>query len=190
MPTIMTHAVVGLGLGRLFTRRRMPARFWQLAALLPILPDLDVLAFRLGIPYDAVLGHRGLSHSLAFALVAGLAAAVLTYRQLGLRLWDWWGFLFLLIASHGLLDAFTNGGYGVAFFAPFDATRYFFPWTPIEVSPLGMSFFSAHGLATLWSELRWVWLPTAAVVLAVEGVRKAGDLIGKRGSRPREPSGA
>ena len=44
-------------------------------------------------------------------------------------------FLFLAIASHGLLDAFTDGGLGVAFFAPFDSTRYFFPVTPIEVSP-------------------------------------------------------
>jgi inner membrane protein len=179
MPTIMTHAVVGLGLGRLFTRRRMPALFWLLVAILPVAPDFDVLAFPLGIPYEDVLGHRGLSHSLAFALVGGLAGAGLTYHKLRLRFWDWWGFLFLVAASHGLLDACTNGGLGVAFFAPFDARRYFFPWTPIEVSPIGMSFFSDRGLATLLSELRWVWLPTAAVVLAVEAVRKVGDLVSK-----------
>ena len=59
----------------------------------------------------------------------------------------------------------------MAFFAPFDPTRYFFPWRPIEVSPIGVGFFSARGLSTLTSEVFWVWLPTAALVAAGEGVR-------------------
>src|SRR6267378_8050335 len=46
-----------------------------------------------------------------------------------------WRFFFLATASHGLLDAMTNGGLGVAFFAPFCDTRYFLPWQPIVVSP-------------------------------------------------------
>ena len=56
MPTVMTHAVVGLALGRVFTARPMPRRFWLVVALLPVLPDLDVIAFALGIPYE---GRRG-----------------------------------------------------------------------------------------------------------------------------------
>src|SRR5215831_7502105 len=44
-------------------------------------------------------------------------------------------YLFLATASHGVLDAMTNGGLGVAFFSPFDTTRYFLPWRPIRVSP-------------------------------------------------------
>jgi inner membrane protein len=85
--------------------------------------------------------------------------------------WDLFGFFFAVTASHGLLDAFTNGGLGVAFFAPFDDSRYFFPWRPLEVSPLGMAFFSSWGLQTALSELQWVWLPTALLVAAVELVR-------------------
>ena len=46
------------------------------------------------------------------------------------------------MASHGVLDALTDGGPGVAFLAPFDDTRYFFPWRPIRVSPLWRGFFS------------------------------------------------
>lgn len=62
----------------------------------------------------------------------------------------------------------TDGGLGVAFFSPFDDTRYFLPWTPIRVSPIGMErFFSGRGLAVLQSELLWIWLPAA--VLAVAG---------------------
>jgi len=63
------------------------------------------------------------------------------------------------IASHGVLDAMTNGGLGLAFFAPFDNTRYFFPFRPIEVSPLSVdAFFSASGAAILTNEFLWIWL--------------------------------
>jgi membrane-bound metal-dependent hydrolase YbcI (DUF457 family) len=58
-------------------------------------------------------------------------------------------------ASHGVLDAMTDGGLGIAFFAPFDNTRYFFPFRPVKVSPIGLSFFSARGLDVIWSELLW-----------------------------------
>jgi inner membrane protein len=172
MPTVMTHAVVGLGLGRLFTARRMPPLFWLLVGALPMTPDLDVLAFRLGVPYEAPLGHRGFTHSLAFAFLVAAPAAALTFRRLSVPLADWYGLLFVAVVSHGLLDAFTNGGLGVAFFWPLDDRRYFFPWHPIEVSPIGLGFFSARGVGVLCSEMRWVWLSTAALVACVELLRR------------------
>jgi inner membrane protein len=59
----------------------------------------------------------------------------------------------------------TDGGLGIAFFSPFDRTRYFLPWRPIRVSPIGVaSFFSRWGLEVLASELVYVWLPVAATV--------------------------
>lgn len=167
MPTVMTHAVVGVGLGSLFTSRKMPPMFWLMTAALAMAPDLDVWAFRFGIPYGAPLGHRGFTHSLIFALFAGCTAAFLTQRRIGARLADLCGFFFLVTASHGLLDAFTNGGQGVGFFLPFDTRRYFFPWRPIQVSPIGFAFFSERGLSVLLSEALWVWLPTAVVVAPV-----------------------
>jgi inner membrane protein len=172
MPTVLTHAVVGLGLGRLFTARPMPRLYWGLAAGLPMVPDLDVLAFRLGIPYEATWGHRGFTHSLLFAFLVALPTAVLTWRRLGVPLADWCGFLFLAVASHGILDAMTDGGLGVAFFWPWDDRRYFLPWRPILVSPIGAGFFSARGLETLESEVYWVWIPLAVVLAAVEVVRR------------------
>jgi len=67
---------------------------------------------------------------------------------------------FFITASHGLLDALTDGGLGVAFFSPFNTRRYFFPWRPLHVSPIGaVSFFSPRGVRVLQSELVWVWLP-------------------------------
>jgi inner membrane protein len=64
-----------------------------------------------------------------------------------------------------MLDSLTDGGLGVAAFAPFDDARYFAPWRPIRVSPIGAAFFSARGLAVLASEVVWVWLPALALVL-------------------------
>ena len=65
-----------------------------------------------------------------------------------------WSYLFLAAASHGLLDARTDGGLGVAFFSPFHQDRYFLPWRPIRVSSMGVSrFFTGRGLAALPSEL-------------------------------------
>jgi hypothetical protein len=43
-------------------------------------------------------------------------------------------FLFLCGASHGFFDAMTNGGLGVAFFAPLDSRRYFLTFRPLEVA--------------------------------------------------------
>lgn len=71
-------------------------------------------------------------------------------------------FLFLATASHALLDAMTNGGLGVEVFWPFETQRYFLPFRPLQVSPIGVSaFLSERGLAVLRSELVWLWLPAA-----------------------------
>jgi inner membrane protein len=126
----------------------------------------------LGIDYADVLGHRGASHSLfTAALVAALATAALRPARLGLA----FAFLFASMASHGVLDAFTNGGLGPALFWPVDEARHFAPVRPIRVSPIGAGFFSARGISVLLSEMRWVWLPTiglAALLWLIAGRRK------------------
>lgn len=155
MPTIFTHPAVALPwLGR------MPRRVWLLGVLGSILPDADVIAFALGIPYDHTFGHRGFTHSIAFAFLFALMATFLVRGRFAA-----FAFLFLCTMSHAVLDAFTDGGLGVAFFSPLSNERYFFPWTPIRVSPIGPGFFSPRGFETLRSELLWVWLPCVTVAL-------------------------
>lgn len=180
MPSAFSHAVAALAIGACFYRPEVPKRVWVLGAVCAALPDLDVIGFRFGIAYGDMLGHRGLSHSLAFA--AALAAAVVGFgfrRGVpGLRARTLWLYFFLATASHGFLDAFTDGGMGVAFFAPFDNTRYFLPFQPIHVSPLTpRRFFTARGWAALRSELPWVWLPSAllaALAFAWRRIRGPG----------------
>jgi inner membrane protein len=169
MPSAFSHAFAALALGKASTGEKRPTRFWVLSALCAVLPDVDVISFAFGVERGSMLGHRGLTHSLTFALLLALLIVWLGFRKNRAFSKDWWMLLvyfFIVTASHGLLDALTNGGSGVAFFAPFDATRYFFPWRPIEVSPIGMRFFSERGLAVIASEFIWVWIPGAALVAA------------------------
>jgi inner membrane protein len=166
MPTVFTHAIVGLGLSEIVMGPSPPPLLWGLSMALAAAPDLDILAFPLGIPYGSVFGHRGFFHSLSCALLVGLIVALLTYPLFALPWWQLWIYFFLVTASHGILDGFTNGGLGIAFFSPLDTHRYFLPWQPIEVSPIGMAFFGRWGLRVLRSELLWVWLPLAGLMAA------------------------
>ena len=164
MPTGLTHAVVGLGLSEVLMGPSPSPLLCGLSMALAAAPDLDILAFPLGIPYGSFFGHRGFFHSLFCALVTGLVVSLLSCQVFALSWLQLWGYFFLVIASHGILDGFTNGGLGIAFFSPFDTGRYFFGWQPIEVSPIGLAFFSQWGVRVLVSELFWVWLPLACLV--------------------------
>jgi inner membrane protein len=143
-----------------------------------MLPDADVLGLGLGIPYSDLFGHRGFTHSLFFAGLAALAVTSSFWNKAGVRdLLRVFVCIFAATASHGILDALTDGGLGVAFFAPFDPARYFFPVRPIRVSPIGVgAFLSERGLSVLLSEMLWVWPPSIAVFLIARFARCRGLL--------------
>ena len=173
MPSVFSHAVAGAALGTLFRRPGPPARFWLAGAAGAAVPDLDVIGRWFGIPWGHVLGHRGITHSIAFA--AALAALVAWSLAGPGRRGMLWLFVFVATASHGVLDAMTDSGSGVAFFAPVDATRYFLPWRPIPVSPIGFRFFGEYGREVFEQELLIVWLPSAVLAaLAWAGRARRG----------------
>jgi inner membrane protein len=156
--------LAGAGLGALLAPTAAPPGYYGLCAALALLPDADVITFPLGIPYASWYGHRGFSHSFAFAFLAAIAAAALAAPLLGLAWLRLLGPFVAVITTHALFDALTNGGCGVALFAPFDNRRYFFPWRPIQVSPIGLGVFSRWGWRALVSEMVWVWLPLGAAL--------------------------
>ena len=173
MPTIISHGVSALAIGNVFPHGRVPLRFWILSIFCAMLPDIDVVGFAFGFKYEDMLGHRGLTHSFAFALFVGCIAGLITWSREKRRWFPFILYFFLVTASHGILDAMTNGGLGVAFFAPFSNARYFFPWRPIEVSPLGLDrFLSSRGIEVMVSEIKWVWIPSGLVVLTAYFLRR------------------
>jgi inner membrane protein len=140
------HLAVGLAAARV-TKPPAGLGRWRWTLLLTAVsfaPDLDVLAFTVGIPYRAPFGHRGATHSLVFAGLAGCALG-LGARASGLSALRVAVTASLVMASHGLLDAFTDGGRGVALLWPLSDERYFAPWRPIPVSPLGRGILSSRG---------------------------------------------
>ena len=135
-----------------YRRMLLPTRYSEAR----LVPDLDVIGFRFGVRYGDFWGHRGFTHSLLFAALLTSLVVLVGFRQgvPALGRFALWGYLFLATASHAFLDAMTDGGLGVAFFSPFNNTRYFLHWRPIRVSPIGITrFFSSRGLEVVESEL-------------------------------------
>jgi inner membrane protein len=171
MPTVLTHPAIAIGLFPWYRSQLGRPEMLLAGAILTVAPDLDVIAFGLGIPYEHMFGHRGISHSLPFAFAVSAAVAALAARFRKLHFGLLWAYFFFCMASHGLLDMLTSGGLGIALLAPFTNERYFFDLRPIRVSAIGISdFLNGRWRIVMGSELQWIWLPSiglAAVGMAV-----------------------
>ena len=175
MPTLFSHALVGGLMAGAVEAPVSRTRLVVLAAALSVLSDLDVVGFAFGISYGHPLGHRGFSHSLLFAVLLAPLAVRVVFPRLPCGSEGWWKVTALCAvacASHGVLDALTSGGKGVGFFIPFENGRYFFPFRPIRVSPIGIEGFLARGGPVLASEALWIGLPTLALTALVVAVRR------------------
>lgn len=165
MPTVISHAAVPLAIAVIAGSKRVGGRLLIAGIAASMLPDLDVVSFRFGLDYDSDFGHRGFTHSLFFAVVAGGTAALLA-PLLKTGRGTAFAVVALSCASHGLLDMLTNGGLGVAYFWPLASERYFWPYRPIEVSPLrAVRFLGPDGLRVAVSEIGWIWIPALAASL-------------------------
>jgi inner membrane protein len=188
MASAFSHVIVALAMGKAFQNRELSWRELALGAFCSVVPDFDVIGFSFGIQYGDVWGHRGLTHSVTFAaLLAGFLVALWYRGRRARAMTELFLYFFLCTASHGVLDALTNGGLGVAFFSPFDTTRYFFPMRPVLVSPIGVSeFFSAYGVRILASEAIWIWLPSCVVFVTLRVIQRRW--FAKSASSPSLPS--
>ena len=147
-----------------------PIKITFLAILCSVIPDADVLAFKFGIPYGHMFGHRGFTHSIFFGIIFGLLVAFIFHRKNQIK----FALIYMLACvSHPVLDAMTTGGKGVAFLAPFSDDRFFFPWRFIQVSPMSIRrFFSEWGIEVLVSEFIFIWIPCLLLLALNWGVRK------------------
>ena len=135
-------------------------------AVVAVVPDMDVAGRAFGVSSESLLGHRGISHSIAAAAgIALLGSAMLRGRyrwSLSLPC------LFLSALSHGLTDMLTDGGKGIALLWPVSGDRIFAPFRPIEVSPILLRGFENGKLPlVLASELIWLIAPALLFALLV-----------------------
>ena len=127
MPTPISHAAVGFAIGAWAQRGPPTTRVCVAAAACAALPDIDVLWSPLPLADTSLFAHRAITHSLAFALVAAVVVTAVWFRRERRT-----GFVLLLaLLSHSCLDALSTYSLGVAFFEPFSAHRFRFPWTPL-----------------------------------------------------------
>lgn len=149
------HIAVGLAVARRRQQTGALRRGLLTSALLwsglSLAPDLDVVGFAMGVAYADPWGHRGATHSLAFAAALGALAFVLHLRNTHAASTAWW--VFVVSASHGVLDMFTDGGLGVALAWPWTDARWFAPWTPIPVAPIGRHLWSSRGAYVMATEV-------------------------------------
>jgi membrane-bound metal-dependent hydrolase YbcI (DUF457 family) len=167
----LAHALVGAVVGRAVADPKVPR-----AALLGVVaanaPDLTELLIGLpGDRSDYLVLHRGVTHSLAAALVETVVLTLLV--GLGTRLWlgrrgrtPPWGWLAacigIAVLSHLYMD--WQGSYGLRPFLPWNGTWYYADWVAI-VDPF---FWLLPLIALAWGTERH-WIPLAAV-MAVGGL--------------------
>lgn len=176
MATIFGHALIA-GTVSWISKPKKKLLLW--CCLSSMLPDADVIGFYFDIAYGSLFGHRGFSHSLFFALLWALIIKSTIFKDV--KIYTKHSLIIVLLlftatASHGVLDACTTGGKGVAFLSPFSNHRYFFPWQFIQVSPIGASkFMSERGLAILINEGLFLGIPCllALTTKKILGIKKA-----------------
>ena len=169
MASIFGHGVVGFTITKLIGNKQ--TKWLLLAAIFSaILPDFDVITFKLGIAYQHPLGHRGFTHSIFFAILWALVLMLTIGRNNKLI---WFLVIFLSTISHGIFDAMTSGGEGIGFFIPFNNDRFFFSFREILVSPLGIKkFFSGWGLRVILSEIKFIVIPSLLILLILGTLKK------------------
>jgi len=132
----LTQAVYGAVLAQAGLQRRLGRKAVAWGAVAGTVPDLDVAASLVLGPLAEHSFHRGITHSLSFAVAGGAGlgwACWAWYRRKALRSGEkipgggpgdapyWVALWAICLATHALLDAFT--GYGTQLFLPFSDTR-------------------------------------------------------------------
>ena len=125
----LTQAVLGGAVGTAVAGKTLGRRAVAWGALAGTLPDLDILAYPFLDTAGELIVHRGVTHGLAFGLVAGPLLGWLAVRLGRWRAdragraapdvpWRTWAALWTAaLVTHPLLDVFTV--YGTQLLAPF-----------------------------------------------------------------------
>lgn len=174
MPLPVTHALVPFAAALVRRNRPVPWRLVIAAAVASALPDVDAFSRRIWGTPDPSLPlpawwHRGATHSLFAAIAVGLIAAAF-HKQLKARALVAALVVGAAMASHGLIDMFTDEGVPVAYLWPVTSARLFADWRPIRSSAIDPPHMVAEIVARLGSETIQLILPMFALALLIRGV--------------------
>jgi inner membrane protein len=168
---LVTHIALGACMGEAMLGRRLGKKAMLWGALAHSFPDVDVIsALWLDTP-EALLAHRGITHSIAGGIIAVIFFSWLAMRfnkQGKVKLDNWVLFFCIAVLLHPLIDTFNT--YGVGWFEPFDQRRISFN-TVYVADPLfsAVPIFAAIALIFIHqkSMLRKVWWRVAFIVTGI-----------------------
>ncbi|WP_005037509.1 metal-dependent hydrolase [Holophaga foetida] len=172
MPSFFGHVAAGATIHVLLRDgESSQPRTRNLALFCALAPDLDWFMSFLHLSGRHVLNHRGVTHSLAAALLLASLVMFLAFRK-DERRPRVWICMVLCALSHCLLDACTLGGVGVAVFLPVTPIRFVCAWQPIQVGPIPLNLTLLRGfLGALWTEAIWIGVPAIALVSTAQVLR-------------------
>jgi len=123
----LSHIVLGAAIGEAIFGNKMGRKAMFFGALAGNLPDIDVLGILFLSDSNQLLFHRGITHSLFFAVLISVLFGWFSKRWFRNHSIEWihrtWLFLAAML-SHLLLDSFTC--YGMGLFEPFSHYRLSF----------------------------------------------------------------
>ena len=123
----LTQITLGAAVGEAVAGKKIGNKAALWGAVAGFFPDLDVAANWFMGTVDAIAFHRGLTHSILFALIVAPAFGAglrRLYRNEKATLRDWTLLVFLGLFTHALLDCFTT--WGTQLFWPFSDYRVAF----------------------------------------------------------------
>jgi inner membrane protein len=123
----LTHIATGALVGELFFERGFGKKAMIWGALAQSIPDIDFISALWLSPGEAMVAHRGFTHSFLFALLIGPVFTLLAdkiHKPHNIRMQRWLLFFYVELFLHLLLDACNT--YGIGWFLPFDHRRLAF----------------------------------------------------------------
>ena len=120
----ITQIALGAAVGEAVGGRQSGRKAMGYGGLAGLLPDLDLFLSPFYHPTQQLLVHRGITHSVIFAVALSplFALGVKKFHQSDPASFTRWTLLFFLsLATHSLLDIMTI--YGTGFYEPFASDR-------------------------------------------------------------------
>ncbi len=148
----LTQIVLGAAVGEAALGKKVGNKAMAWGAIAGTIPDLDVLSGLFLNDLESLLFHRGITHSIFFAVImAPMLAYVVSRIHAAAKAsyGDWLKLFFLSIVTHPLLDIFTN--YGTQLFYPFSDYRLAFN-TIFVIDPLYTLPLLIGCILVLWSK--------------------------------------
>ena len=159
-----THLAFGAALGQGLFHKSLGFRAAAFGALAAAAPDLDVVWMGAGDDFDALVLHRGITHSVAFEAVVGpLLGWVVCRWNGGTHLWRWIVTITLALWSHAFLDWVTP--YGTQLLQPFTDRRFASTTMPI-IDPL-YTLILVAGLVLAWRLRAKTWAGLVSLLALV-----------------------